>query len=138
MAQPPRLRCGFLPPFLYGRILSMRGGSFIVGLAFCLTTGPAAAQGWMPERPPPEYQVPYEGVLTMIGVPLREISSHCRNMKNVWACAYHNAAKDSCTIYVPINVPQALRDALYEHEIGHCNGWWHPQPEAPLPLAKPN
>ena len=59
----PRLRVGasngFVPPFLYARMLSMRGG-FVLGLLFYLATGSAAA-GWWPEKPPPEFAGAYTG-----------------------------------------------------------------------------
>ena len=58
----------------------MRGG-FVLGLLFYLATGPAAAQsppaytpeqltvafakGWRPLQPPPEYDKPYTGELTV-------------------------------------------------------------------------
>jgi hypothetical protein len=44
-------------------------------------------------------------------------------------CAHLNETQ--CIIYIPSNVPPQLEAAIYEHELGHCNGWKHPQPEAP-------
>ncbi len=123
----------------------MRGGYFILGLVFCFVTGPAVAQpaytpeqlavafakGWRPLQPPPEYRKPYEGVLTVIGVPLAEIPSKCRNRPRNIACAYSANDLTYCTIYLPLNVVDELRDAIYEHELGHCHGWRHPSPEVP-------
>ncbi len=70
-------------------------------------------------------------VLTVIGVPLAEIPSKCRNRPRNIACAYSANDLTRCTIYLPLNVVDELRDAIYEHELGHCHGWRHPQPEAP-------
>jgi hypothetical protein len=82
-------------------------------------------------KPPAEFAKPYEGVLTVIGVPLNEIASKCKQTPRVLGCA--SWAKDFtwCTIYIPLNVVDELRDAIYEHELGHCHGWRHPSPEAP-------
>ena len=129
---PPRLRAsyGFMRPFSYGCMLSMRG-DFVLGLLFCLVAGPAVAQpaytpeqlavafakGWRPLKPPAEYRKPYEGVLTVIGVPLAEIPSKCRNPRNI-ACAYSANDLTRCTIYIPLNVVDELRDAIYEQNSG--------------------
>jgi hypothetical protein len=138
-----RASYGFMRPFSYGRMLSMRG-DFVLGLLFCLVAGPAVAQspytpeqlavafakGWRPLQPPTEFAGPYEGVLTVIGVPLAEIPSKCRNPRNI-ACAYWAYDLTRCTIYIPNDVTAKLREAILAHETGHCLGWKHPQPEAP-------
>ena len=42
---------GFLRPFFYDCMLSMRGGYLILGLEFCLATGPAPqVGGWRSPR----------------------------------------------------------------------------------------
>jgi hypothetical protein len=100
-------------------------------IALLLLTTSAMAEppkkGWWPDPPPVQFKKPYTGVLTEVRLPLREISGKCRNLKNVWACAYHNG--ESCTIYIPDNVPMELMKALREHELGHCNGWIHEAPK---------
>ncbi len=133
-------------PFSYGHMLSMRGGYLILGLAFCLVAGPAIAQspytpeqlavafakGWRPLQPPAEYRKSYEGVLTVIGVPLNEIASKCKQTPRVLGCAYWDQYSHAyCTVYIPNDVPERLEAAILEHELAHCNGWRHPQPEAP-------
>ena len=62
--------------------------------------------------------------------------SQNRAAVHAYACAYHNST--TSTLYIPDNVPSAMMLKLYVHELAHCNGWKHPQPHAPLPLAKPN
>ena len=113
---------------------------------FCLVAGPAVAQpaytpeqlavafakGWRPLQPPPEYAGPYEGVLTVIGVPLAEIPEKCQQTPRVLGCASLGPTTLLwCTIYIPIDVVGELREAIYEHELGHCHGWGHPYPKPP-------
>ena len=119
----------------------MRGG-FVLGLLFYLATGPAVAQpaytpeslaasyakGWRPLQPPPEYRKPYTGVLTVIGVPLDEIPAKCKQVPKVLGCAYWGKDLSWCKIYLPLAVGEKIRDAIYEHELGHCHGWVHGYP----------
>ena len=128
--EPVGLRAsyGFMRPFSYDCMLSMRG-DFVLGLLFCLVAGPAVAQspytpeqlavafakGWRPLQPPTEFAGPYEGVLTIIGVPLAEIPSKCGNPRNI-ACAYWEQYSHAyCTVYIPNDVPKRLEAAILEH-----------------------
>jgi hypothetical protein len=74
----------------------------------------SVCQGLAAVEPPPEYRKPYEGVLTVIGVPLNDIPSKCKQTPRVLGCA--RWAKDFtwCIIYIPLNVVDELRDAIYE------------------------
>jgi hypothetical protein len=86
----------------------------------------------MPLPPPAEYAHPYEGRLTVYRVPLAEISAACRNIPRVLGCAYWDRqALSYCRVYVPNDLPANAEAAILAHELGHCNGWQHWQPEAP-------
>jgi hypothetical protein len=89
--------------------------------------------------PPAEYDVPYQGELTIWQ--FADGQSPCRNPKH-FACAMKNALR--CYIYIPredvfrqwrANFAQILR-----HELGHCNNWPGDHPNAILMLwgAKAN
>ncbi len=98
--------------------------------------------GKMPIVPPPEYSHPYEGKLTIHRVPLQEISQNCRNIPRVLGCAYWDrVALATCTVYIPSDMPAKATAAILAHELGHCNGWIHPNNDGrglqpPLPVAR--
>jgi hypothetical protein len=123
---------GFMRPFSYGCMLSMRG-DFVLGLLFCLVAGPAPAEpvawtwsGRMSPPPPAEYAHPYQGKLTVYRVPLAEMGEHCRNVPRALGCAYWDRhALAYCTVYVPNDLPAKAEAAILAHELGHCNGWIH-------------
>lgn len=70
--------------------------------------------------PPAQYDRPYRGTLTVITVPLREMSMRCGAMR-AWACAIPEGNR--CTIYLPSEAKGAALERIRRHEIGHCNGW---------------
>lgn len=78
----------------------------------------------MPEKPPPEYAMPYVGQAGSrpggaAGDPEalpRQFDGLCLHLAHWGRRLPH---------YLPANVPSALAIALYVHELGHCNGWRH-------------
>src|SRR5262245_9168737 len=91
----------------------------------------AAAQAQV--LPPPEYDHPYRGNLTIQRVATqydlyRQCPNAARVTPNMIGCAKPNG--DRChIILVPDSVIKAARSTrarILRHEIGHCNGWRHP------------
>jgi hypothetical protein len=107
-----------------------------------LAPAPRPPQTQYPILPPPEYDKPYDGDLTIIMLPTFEALRAACNVYNpkMLACARHNAK--SCVIYLVEDEVMRTRGwntgLLLRHEIGHCNGWPgdHPdQRNVPWPLT---
>jgi len=107
-----------------------------------LAPAPPPPQTRYPILPPPEYDRPYNGDLTIRIVPTFEALRAACNVYNpkMLACARHNAK--SCIIYLVED--EVMRERgwntglLLRHEIGHCNGWPGDHPDerpAPSPLT---
>jgi hypothetical protein len=103
---------------------------------------PPPPQTRYPILPPPEFDKPYDGDLTIRMLPTFEALRVACNVYNpkMLACARHN--EKSCIIYLVED--EVMRERgwnsglLLRHEIGHCNGWPgdHPdQRNAPWPLT---
>src|SRR5262245_13351965 len=96
-----------------------------ITLALALMTTTALAQ----IVPPPQYDRPYHGQLTVERVgSIAELFRLCPNgVKQPIGCAFPNG--NSCRIYlVPDSVIRAANSTLariMRHEIAHCNGWKH-------------
>lgn len=97
-------------------------------IAHLLTTTPALAQ----ILPPPEFDRPYTGRLTVDTVPtqraLAELCPHAAaRTPNLIGCTMRASDGGSCrVILVADSVIIALgatRAKILRHEIGHCNGW---------------
>lgn len=74
-----------------------------------------------PQMPPPQYQHPYHGKLTVHYGSAVQIHQVCGF--NARACAMPRGS--SCTIWLPDSGDPHILAALRVHEIGHCNGWRH-------------
>jgi len=107
-----------------------------------LAPAPPPLQTRFPILPPPEYDRPYDGDLTIRVVPTFEALRVACNVYNpaMLACARHNAK--SCIVYLVED--ELMRERgwntglLLRHEIGHCNGWPSDHPDErklPTPLT---
>jgi hypothetical protein len=92
------------------------------------TTAPALAQ----LLPPPEFDRPYNGRLSVDTVPTqRSLAEICPNAAartpNMIGCAVRANDGSHCrVILAPDSIIRALgasRQRILRHEIGHCNGW---------------
>ncbi len=86
------------------------------------------ARGWRPLAPPPEYDKPYTGELTLYRIPLAEIPDKCQNIPKVLGCSYWAKNLTTCRVYIPVDVVPGLQKAILQHEMGHCHGWVHDFP----------
>jgi len=106
---------------------------FLTGIAVLfLVTGTAHAQSSFPFpryvytfRPPPEYDKPYTGELTIKHVSTDELKMVCWEPGR--ACTHTDMFNRSCIIYI-LDDPALLLsgvdpDEVMRHEIRHCNGW---------------
>jgi hypothetical protein len=80
--------------------------------------------------PPPEYDRPYAGVLTvMVYDTVREVQEVCGGP--AVACAVPMGGR--CHIHIPrdylIEDLYSTYDKVMRHEIAHCNGWRHEEPK---------
>jgi hypothetical protein len=86
--------------------------------------------------PPAEYYKPYWGTLIIRRLPQKQVAEECAAIKKQLGkysgkitecqrgCAYWQDRSVSCTI-IMIDKPflGTHPEAVYRHEIAHCNGW---------------
>lgn len=96
----------------------MRGS--ILAAALLFWSGGALAQV---QVPPPQYDRPYAGRLTVVSMPTDQMQRICPRGKICWAASYSRPGH--CIIFLPNNLSADLVAQYRRHEIGHCNGWRH-------------
>jgi hypothetical protein len=94
-------------------MLSMRGGYLILGLVFGLVAGPAPAWAW-PEKPPPEYGGCVCRRLTVYRKLIKDLPMYCRQIKQVYGCAY----RPRSIIYIADDVSSEIRAAQPSPTLG--------------------
>lgn len=111
-----------------------------IAIIAVLAASPALAVGPI-DLPPPQYDHPFAGNLTVEVIDWRDVPARC-GLRWVNACAMRylsiglNGHLDwnSCTIIYPrlnqygINADDFVK--LIRHETGHCNGWPNDHPDA--------
>lgn len=86
----------------------------------------------IPDLPPIQFDHPYTGTLIVERVPAHETDKRCGSVMGIRyfvnACSFASPDGRRCRIIFPAEpnpyTPQFI-DALWRHEIGHCNGWRH-------------
>jgi hypothetical protein len=89
----------------------------------------------VPLLPPPEYDQPYTGELTVTTHETQaDVLEACGYNPATWkwrplACAKVSLSGERCHIHLPpdyLIIRQGkTREGVMRHEIGHCNGWRH-------------
>jgi hypothetical protein len=85
--------------------------------------------------PPKEFDYEYKGELTIKRGSQDDLRKACPNVfrpgNYAIGCTYRWFDGSACTVYiVNDNVLQSINwdyDLVLRHELGHCNGWKHPQ-----------
>jgi len=101
---------------------------YAIVIAHLFAATPALAQ----ILPPPEYDRPYTGRLTVDTVPTqRALAEICpqaaARAPNIIGCAFRSHDGSHCRVVLVaeavIVALGATRAKILRHEIGHCNGW---------------
>lgn len=99
-------------------------------------------EGFVQAPPPPEYDRPYLGDLTVVEVPAEDVALTCIKtsqahggrmaVDNAIGCAI--ARDDFCIVVIPSTDTTLVWNGqpypitaseILRHEVGHCNGWSH-------------
>jgi hypothetical protein len=89
--------------------------------------------------PPAEYDHAFVGVVMVRRLDKEALAKRCV-VPNALGCAHHNGptcevtiGNDELLVWNDIRVPW---QAIYRHEIAHCNGWPWNHPMRPIPVAR--
>jgi hypothetical protein len=105
--------------------------SIAIASLFVLAGTAAQAQSKFPIIPPPEFDVPYKGELTITVLPTQEeVGRRCNTnppQARRLGCAASSAWRDKCEILIVADkVFKGLdytKAEIMRHELAHCNGW---------------
>ena len=98
----------------------------LIAFTLGIGLGYTAHFAWGHERynPPPQYDHPYRGKLTILRMSQETLQRRCRASISVPVKACTTFTRGRCTISLgPLADEGTLR-----HETAHCNGWTHPYP----------
>jgi hypothetical protein len=89
----------------------------------------------MTTLPPPEYDKPYTGELSILRFSTdEEIRRSCKGNGMGIACSSRSPDGSQCSVLIAANNILKARHFNYavalRHELGHCNGWRHPEGKA--------
>jgi len=113
-----------------GKVIKVVGKlACIVAALVWMSVGAKAATKliWSGSIPPAQFDVPYEGVLTIWKISERDRKGICSNDKS--ACVYHPQEIPPyrwCDLYI---IGEVWKEhgwswaSVLRHEIAHCNGW---------------
>ena len=80
-------------------------------------------------NPPPEFDHPYSGTLSIERLPQRQVVLECIKLTGLYSATMLGCAwvKDGHCEVITIDrtTRGATPRAVLRHEIGHCNGWSH-------------
>ena len=104
------------------------------GIILTATVLPATGARADSPPPPPRYDQPYAGKLTITtAAAMADVAKACpAALGTVVACATWNKPPGTCRIVIltdsGLRAAGFTTRAVMRHELGHCNGWRHAGP----------